>query len=402
MNHTGKRQIILDAAVSVLSKKGKKATIAEIAEAAGVNDSIIYHYFQNKTDLLFYAAGESLRRRISDLERQLQGIREPLSRLTKLIWYQLTYHDDEPEYAKYSIFDCRADKAFFQHEGSLPFLEWTRNVNTILKYGIDEGAFEPNIPFSIANSMIMGVLDMENIQVFTGRWTGSAKDDFDDIVNLILPVIMRKETAEPEGLDKRTTIIEAAEKIFFHHGFERATTVEIARSSGVAEGTLYEYFTSKEDILFSALRYRFAQFKRNLERMSAPESPSARLLNFIRWHYMICLENSSFVHTFVSGGIYNEEFYYSSAYESYVDYLGIVDEILNEGKETGYFRPDVNNRIFKNLFNGCFCHLMLRWLNRSPRSYFDSIQIIWRTADLLLQSIELEDRNHMRNSGGLL
>ena len=55
---TNKRQTILDVAVSVMTLKGKDSTISEIADKAGVTDSVIYHFFKNKDDLLFFAAGE--------------------------------------------------------------------------------------------------------------------------------------------------------------------------------------------------------------------------------------------------------------------------------------------------------------------------------------------------------
>jgi AcrR family transcriptional regulator len=48
---------------------------------------------------------------------------------------------------------------------------------------------------------------------------------------------------------RRKRILEAAATIFIEKGYERATTREIADAADVSEGTLYNYFTSKRDLL---------------------------------------------------------------------------------------------------------------------------------------------------------
>lgn len=50
---------------------------------------------------------------------------------------------------------------------------------------------------------------------------------------------------------RREQIVKAAEKIFAEKGFHAATISEIAGAAGVSEPTIYEYFSSKEQILFT-------------------------------------------------------------------------------------------------------------------------------------------------------
>lgn len=52
---------------------------------------------------------------------------------------------------------------------------------------------------------------------------------------------------------RRSQIMEAAVRLFARKGFARSTTRQIAREAGVAEGTIYRHFRSKEEILFSFL-----------------------------------------------------------------------------------------------------------------------------------------------------
>jgi AcrR family transcriptional regulator len=48
---------------------------------------------------------------------------------------------------------------------------------------------------------------------------------------------------------RRQDIIEAAARVFARKGFERATTREIALEADVSEGTIYNYFASKQQLL---------------------------------------------------------------------------------------------------------------------------------------------------------
>jgi AcrR family transcriptional regulator len=48
---------------------------------------------------------------------------------------------------------------------------------------------------------------------------------------------------------RRQEIVEAAARVFARKGFERATTREIALEADVSEGTIYNYFASKQQLL---------------------------------------------------------------------------------------------------------------------------------------------------------
>jgi AcrR family transcriptional regulator len=52
---------------------------------------------------------------------------------------------------------------------------------------------------------------------------------------------------------RRSQILDAAAAVFAEKGFHRATTKEIAKTAGVSEGTIYNYFDSKADLLIGIL-----------------------------------------------------------------------------------------------------------------------------------------------------
>jgi AcrR family transcriptional regulator len=52
---------------------------------------------------------------------------------------------------------------------------------------------------------------------------------------------------------RRTQILDAATRVFASKGFNRATIRDVAGDAGVADGTIYNYFANKTDLLFGLL-----------------------------------------------------------------------------------------------------------------------------------------------------
>src|ERR1700758_358002 len=84
------------------------------------------------------------------------------------------------------------------------------------------------------------------------------------------------------GGDKRERILLAAERIFARHGFFAARVSEIAKEAGVADGTIYLYFKSKDDLLISLFELRMTQVNEQLREAIANKSPIDALRAFIR------------------------------------------------------------------------------------------------------------------------
>jgi AcrR family transcriptional regulator len=60
---------------------------------------------------------------------------------------------------------------------------------------------------------------------------------------------MGEKLANKQTNNKEELILDAALKIFEQKGFNAATTNEIAKEAGIAEGTIFRYFKTKKDIL---------------------------------------------------------------------------------------------------------------------------------------------------------
>jgi AcrR family transcriptional regulator len=60
--------------------------------------------------------------------------------------------------------------------------------------------------------------------------------------------------ARPKSEDKRNAILDAATRVFAERGLTAAPTSEISKEAGVAEGTLFTYFKTKDDLMNSLYR----------------------------------------------------------------------------------------------------------------------------------------------------
>lgn len=91
-----------------------------------------------------------------------------------------------------------------------------------------------------------------------------------------------------EVQDKREAIIKAAFRLFAERGFDGTPTSLISKEAGVATGTLFRYFATKEELINSAYSmaksHMAASLKSGIEKESTIEGKARRLWgNSIRW-----------------------------------------------------------------------------------------------------------------------
>src|SRR5438105_1129860 len=87
--------------------------------------------------------------------------------------------------------------------------------------------------------------------------------------------------------DKRERILDAAERIFARHGFFAAKVSDVAKEAGVADGTIYLYFKSKDDLLISLFERRMQQLNAALRTAVAGKPPREQLRAFVRTYLQL-------------------------------------------------------------------------------------------------------------------
>ena len=75
------------------------------------------------------------------------------------------------------------------------------------------------------------------------------------------------------GQERRSEIVEAARKLFLSKGYEATSTVDIMKAVGIAKGTLYYHFSSKEEILDALL----CDMTGNMAKAAAPFGDNSQL-----------------------------------------------------------------------------------------------------------------------------
>lgn len=78
-------------------------------------------------------------------------------------------------------------------------------------------------------------------------------------------VVEKTSRKEREYQIRREEILRAAEKIFAQNGFYNSTVAEIAKESEFAIGTLYQFFTNKEELYYTMMIEKFDLLYRTLQ-----------------------------------------------------------------------------------------------------------------------------------------
>ena len=93
-----------------------------------------------------------------------------------------------------------------------------------------------------------------------------------------------KNVKEERRREKRSRILDEAGKLFVLNGIESTKIIDIAKATGVAKGTVYEYFESKEDIVIEWMNGTFGEFRSNMqEKLSCEDNAVSKLRVFLEY-----------------------------------------------------------------------------------------------------------------------
>ncbi len=148
---------------------------------------------------------------------------------------------------------------------------------------------------------------------------------------------------------KETAILESALTVFAKKGYAAAKISNIANMAGVGKGTIYEYHQSKEELFFSVFEwYVDSMAGRSMVEVSRlGGDPSDRLLAFMESVFNSAYTQIDSFSVFIefwsaAGNPPTRDRYRSTLLEMYGTFSNIIIRLIDEGKQTGVFRGDVD------------------------------------------------------------
>lgn len=80
----------------------------------------------------------------------------------------------------------------------------------------------------------------------------------------------------------REQIVEAADRLFYHRGYEHTSFADIAGTVGLSRGNFYYHFKTKDAILDAVIEARLADTRRMLDQWEAEaSSPDGRIMRYV-------------------------------------------------------------------------------------------------------------------------
>jgi len=166
-----------------------------------------------------------------------------------------------------------------------------------------------------------------------------------------------------ERAARRRAILEAAVQTFAEHGFFASRTRDIAAAAGVAEGTLYLYFESKDDLLLTAFRERVKEFIDTARSLLVTSLPfPERLTRFIAIQFEGIEQNPDLATVLLLETRYSSKFYGEPVRDVLRQYAAAIDELLESGTEQGRVRGDLEVPLARRMLIGAIEEIELHWL----------------------------------------
>ena len=168
---------------------------------------------------------------------------------------------------------------------------------------------------------------------------------------------------DPAPLAKRAAILRAATDVFAERGFFHAQVADVARTAGVAAGTVYLYFRSKDDILASIFERAMAEaFEEGRAALSGVSDPCERLRQFARLHLARLGSDRNLAIVFQVELRQSVKFMERLSSTLLRDYLGQIRSALVDGQRAGVFRPDINATAAAKMFFGALDEMATNWI----------------------------------------
>src|SRR5256714_11606535 len=169
--------------------------------------------------------------------------------------------------------------------------------------------------------------------------------------------------------DKRGIILRAATRVLDSNGYFNSKVADIARAAEVADGTVYLYFKSKEEILHSIFDQNMAEAiaagRRLIENL---DDPREKLRRIAKLHLERLGADRDLAVVFQVELRGSTKFMEEFSTAGFAEYLDLLRKCFEEGQRSGVFRKQLNATVMSKILFGALDEMATNWII-SKRSY---------------------------------
>jgi TetR/AcrR family fatty acid metabolism transcriptional regulator len=163
--------------------------------------------------------------------------------------------------------------------------------------------------------------------------------------------------------DKPQQIIDAAVRVFARTGFYNSRVSDIAREAGIASGTIYLYFKTKDEILVTLFREKMAGFVSALRKeISGDMDAPAKLRRLVRLHFETLEARPELAEVVQLELRQGQKFFRGASAHEVSAYFDLIGSVLEEGVAAGVFRPELPVKVATKMLFGAMDQLTTSWV----------------------------------------
>lgn len=168
---------------------------------------------------------------------------------------------------------------------------------------------------------------------------------------------------EKSKQNKYDVIIDAAVRVIAESGYHKAQVSKIAKEANVADGTIYLYFKNKDDLLISMFNKKMGQFVDVIQgRIDQEMTVDGKLRTLIATHLEMLNHDQALAMVTQLELRQPQKEIRDELGKIVKRYQDVIARIIAEGVETGYFRPDIDQRMARRMIFGTLDETVTAWV----------------------------------------
>lgn len=179
--------------------------------------------------------------------------------------------------------------------------------------------------------------------------------------------------------EKYEAILKAAVNVIAANGYRNSQINKIAKAAGVADGTVYLYFDSKEEIMVDVFNEFLGGFieQIRLEMESINDTPG-KLRKLVEAHLTILEKDYDLAVVVMVELRVPDPALRRPTSDVLKRYFRLIEALIEEGQANGSFDPDLNKFLARRMVFGTLDEIVISWVYNPNRSLSDLVPEVYK------------------------